>query len=65
MPTMARMGAIAGGADLCDDTLAAVARLAGDGAVPLLSAAAASAPRRSPRSTTTRAGTAPCRTGHS
>jgi aminoglycoside phosphotransferase (APT) family kinase protein len=38
---MARMGAIAGGADLCDDTLAAVAHLAGDGALPLLSAAAA------------------------
>jgi aminoglycoside phosphotransferase (APT) family kinase protein len=38
---MARMGAIAGGADLCDETLAAVAHLAGDGAAPLLSAAAA------------------------
>lgn len=35
------MGAIAGGADLCDDTLAAVVHLAGDGAVPLLAAAAA------------------------
>lgn len=38
---MATMGAIAGGADLCDDTLAAVVHLAGDGAVPLLAAAAA------------------------
>lgn len=37
------MWTIAGGADVCDDTLDAVVHLAGDGAVPLLSAAVAAA----------------------
>lgn len=37
------MWTIAGGADVCDDTLGAVVHLTGDGAVPLLSAAVAAA----------------------